>query len=149
MLRGRGRSTYAGYLPSTAAIGLLIINLLHNCFTYAALAGHPEVGSAFSNAIRNDSPIVEAYIAAGSALRGLPGLSTLGDATAAAAAAPLAPRIKDFPQGADAMFFGESRSSAQSRMLWSRRLTPFLALVALVVWMRRQRPIHMKARLRA
>lgn len=145
----KGRSTYAGYVPSVLAIGALILNLLHNCFTFAALADHPEIGSAFRNAIKNDSPFIEIYIAGGSAMRGLPGLATLGDVTAASAAAPLEARIKDFPQGADAMFFGESKSSAQSRMLWSWKLTPFLVLIALVAWFRRQRPVHMKQRLRA
>ncbi len=149
MLGRSGRSTFAGYVPSAAAICVLVVNVLHNCLTYAALADHPQIGSAFRNAIRNDSPIVETYILAGSALRGLPGLSTLGDATAAAAAAPLAPRIADFPQGAGAMFFGQSMSAAQGRMLWSRRLTPFLALIAGIAWLRRQRPVHMKERLRA
>ena len=149
MLRTSGRSTFAGYVPSVVAIGLLIVNVLHNCFTYAALADHPEIGASFRNAIRNDSPMVEAYVAAGSALRGIPGLSAMGDVTAAAAAAPLVPRIKGFPQGAGAIFFGESKSTAQSRMLWSRRITLFLALIAAVAWMRRQRPVHMKERLRA
>jgi hypothetical protein len=149
MLHKSGRSTYTGYVPSVAAVGLLVLNLLHNCFTYAALADNPEIGNSFRNAIKNDSPFIELYIATGAALRGLPGLTTLGDQTAAAAATPLAPRIKDFPQGADAVFFGEAQSSAQGRMLWSWRLTPFLALLAVVAWMRRQRPVHMKQRFRA
>ncbi len=149
MLRKSGRSTYAGYVPSLIAIGLLVLCLLHNCFTYAALAAHPGIGNAFRNSIKNDSPFIELYIAGGTFLRGLPGLSTLGDATAAAAAAPLEARIKDFPQGADAMFFGDSKSSAQSHMLWSWKLAPFFVLIAVVAWMRRQRPVHMKQRLRA
>lgn len=146
MQASRGRSRFGGYLPSVLAIGALVVDLLFNFFTYAALAEHPEMGSAFRNAIKNDSPIVETYIAGGKLLRRIPGLSTIGDATAAAAAEPLLPRIKDFPQGADAVFFGEPQGAAHGRMLWSRQLMPFLLVLAIVLWSRRQKPVHLRER---
>lgn len=144
----QGRSRFGGYLPSVLAIGALVVDLLFNCFTYAALAEHPEMGNAFRNAIKNDSPIVETYIAGGKLLRRIPGLSSIGDATAAAAAEPLLPRVKDFPQGADAVFFGDAQSAAHGRMLWSRQLMPFLLALAMLLWWRRQKPVHLRERLR-
>lgn len=148
MLASKGQSRFSGYLLPGLAIAALLFDLAFNSFTYAALATHPDIGSAFRNSIKNDSPIVELYIAAGSALRGLPGLSSLGDATAAAAAKPLRERVKSYPQGADAIFFGDAQSSAHSQMLWSRRLMPLLLLLAVVTWMRRQKAVHLVKRRR-
>lgn len=147
-MRASGQSRFGGYVPSILAITVFVLDILHNCFTYAALAEHPEMGGAFRNAIKNDSPIVETYIAGGELLRSLPGLGRLGDATAAAAAQPLLARVKDFPQGADAVFFGEPKSGAHARMLWSRRLMPFLLLLAIVLWFRRQKPVQTRRPLR-
>ncbi|GMU43378.1 MAG: hypothetical protein IT479_09355 [Xanthomonadales bacterium] len=142
MRSSSGRSRFGGYLPSLLAITALVVDVLFNCFSYAALAEHPEMGNAFRNAIKNDSPIVESYIAGGRFLRSLPGMARIGDDTAAAAAAPLLARVKDFPQGADAVFFGNAKSGAHARMLWGRILMPFLALLAIVLWVRRQKPVQ-------
>ncbi|HWS27497.1 MAG TPA: hypothetical protein VN259_13135 [Xanthomonadales bacterium] len=149
MQRLANQSPIGGYLPSVVAIALFLGTLAFNAFTYAALAAHAQIGSAFRTAIDNDSPVIEAYVMLGDLLRGVPGLANLGDATANAAAEPLVDRIKPFPRGASAVFFGSAQSAAHGRMLWTHRLLPFLLVLAGVLWWRRQKPVHMRQRLRA
>lgn len=149
MQRSDKRSTLSGYLPSIVAIALFLGTLAFNAFTYAALASHAQIGTAFRSAIDNDSPIIQGYVALGDVLRRLPGMAGIGDATANAAAKPLVDRIKPFPPGASAVFFGQAQSAEHGRMLWTHRLQPFLLLLAGVLWWRRQKPVHMRQRLRA
>lgn len=144
-----GQSRAGGYLPSAIAILLVLLILLFNAFSYAALASHAEIGQAFRLSIKHNSPFIETYVWLGDVLRGVPGLSTLGDGTAGEAAAPLVSRIQPHPRGAAAVFFGEPQSAAHSRMLWAQRALPFLAILAVIVWTRRQKPVHMRNRLRA
>jgi hypothetical protein len=47
------------------------------------------------------------------------------------------------------VFFGEAQSAAHSRMLWAQRVLPFLAIIAVIIWARRQKPVHLRNRLRA
>lgn len=149
MQRSGNNSRFAGYMPSIVAAVLLFGTLAFNAFSYAALAGHAEIGKAFRTAVEGDSPIIQGYIALGDLLRRLPGLDGIGDATANAAAEPLVDRIRPFPPGASAIFFGAAQSPAQSRMLWTHRLLPFLLVLTVVLWWRRQKPVHMRPRLRA
>lgn len=149
MQRSANRSTLSGYLPSIVAIALFLGTLAFNAFTYAALASHAQIGTAFRSVIDNDSPIIEGYVFLGDLLRSLPGMAGIGDATANAAAKPLVDRIKPFPQGASAVFFGKAQSPEHGRMLWTHRLLPFLLVLAGVLWWRRQKPVHMRQRLRA
>lgn len=149
MQRSNARSSLSGYVPSLVAIALFVSTLAFNAFTYAALAHHAEIGTAFRAAIDNDSPIIEGYVILGDVLRALPGMSSIGDVTAAAAAEPLVARIKPFPPGASAVFFGNAQSAAHGRMLWSHRMLPFMLALACILWWRRQKPVHMRNRLRA
>lgn len=149
MQRSGTNSRFAGYVPSIVAATLLLATLAFDAFTYAALAAHSEVGKAFRSAIESDSPLIQGHIALGNLLRGLPGLAGVGDDTANAAAAPLVERIRSFPPGASAVFFGSPQSTAQSRMLWTHRLLPYLLGLTLVLWWRRQKPVHLRQRLRA
>lgn len=143
------QSRAGGYLPSIIAGLVFMGTLLFNAFSYSALASHAEIGKAFRSAIDNDSPFIEGYVWIGDRLRQIPGLAEWGDATASAAAQPLIARIKSFPPGASAVFFGETESGAHSRMRWGHRLLPFFALVVVIAWMRRQKPVHMVNRYRA
>lgn len=149
MQRSGIRSPFTGYIPSIVAIALTLAFLLFNAFTYAALAAHPEIGKAFRTAIDNDSPIIEGYVMLGDLLRKVPGMAHMGDATANAAAEPLVARIRPFPPGASAVFFGGAASPAHSRMLSSHRTLPFLVLLSCILWWRRQKRVHMRERLRA
>lgn len=149
MQRSVTRSPLAGYVPSIIAFALVLWILAFNAFTYAALAAHAEIGKAFASAIENDSPVIEGYVALGKVLRRLPGMANVGNSTANAAAEPLVARIKPFPPGASAVFFGGVQSPAQGRMLWTHRLLPFALVLACVLWWRRQKPVHMRERLRA
>ncbi len=144
-----GQSLSRGYLPAIVAAVILLATLLFNAFSYAALASHAEIGGAFRLSIKHNSPLIESYVWLGDLLRGLPGLSGWGDATANAAAEPLVDRIKPHPRGAAAVFFGEPQSSEHGRMLWAQRMLPFFAIVAAILWLRRQKPVHMRQRLRA
>jgi hypothetical protein len=144
-----GQSRAAGYLPAAVAGLLLLVNLLFNAFSYAALASHAEIGQAFRLSIKHNAPFIEAYVWLGDILRGIPGLSGIGDGTASAAAEPLIARIRPHPRGAEAVFFGEAKSPAHSRMLWGQRLLPFLVVITIILWVRRQKPVHMRNRLRA
>lgn len=144
-----GQSMARGYLPATLAGLVFLATLLFNAFTYSALAAHAEIGSAFRLSIEENSPFIEGYVWMGDLLRGLPGLSGWGDATANAAAEPLIDRIRPHPRGAAAVFFGEPQSSAHGRMLWAQRMLPWFAIIAAVLWARRQKPVHMRTRLRA
>ena len=143
------QSRAGGYLPSVIATLAFIGTFLFNAFSFAALASHAEIGRAFRNAIENDSPFIEGYVWVGDRLRLVPGLSGWGDTTANAAAEPLVARIKPFPPGASAVFFGDIESGAQSRMRWGHRLLPFLAVIGVIAWSRRQKPVHMVKRYRA
>jgi hypothetical protein len=125
-----------------------VANLAYNAFTYSALGDTPVVGPAFRQAIRNDAPIVASYVAIGDMLRALGPLRTWGEATAAEAAAPLAEKVRAYPPGASAAFFGAPMSSAQSRMQRAQQTAPFLLLLAVVLWWRRPRAVHMLPRLR-
>jgi hypothetical protein len=144
-----GQSVSRGYLPAVVAGVIVLATLLFNAFSYAALASHPEIGSAFRLSIKHNSPFIESYIWLGDLLRGLPGLSGWGDATANAAAEPLVDRIRPHPRGAAAVFFGAPQSPAHGRMLWAQRMLPFFAIIATILWLRRQKPVHMRQRLRA
>jgi hypothetical protein len=149
MQGSRRQSAYRGYVPVFIVLCLCFGTLLFNVFTFAALSAHPVVGKAFRQAVIEDSPVVASYVVTGEFARQIPGLDALGDGTAAAAAAPLADKITAFPAGAAAVFFGDPLSSAQGRMLWARRLQPYLVLVAAIMWWRRPRPVHLRQRLRA
>lgn len=144
-----GQSVAGNYLPVSVAGLVVLATLLFNAFTYAALASHAEIGSAFRMAIKNNSPFIEGYVWLGDQLRDLPGLSTWGDSTANAAAEPLIDRIRPHPRGAAAVFFGESKSPAHGRMLWAQRMLPWFAIIAAILWARRQKSVHMRNRLRA
>lgn len=143
------QSVVRGYVPSVIAGLVLAANLLFNAFTYSALASHKEIGNSFRLSIEQNSPFIEFYVWLGDILRGLPGMSGIGDATANAAAEPLIARIRPHPRGAAAVFFGESQSAAHGRMLWAQKALPFVLVIAVIVWARRQKPVHMRARLRA
>lgn len=146
---GPGQSIIRGYLPSAIAGLAFLANLLFNAFSYSALASHREIGDAFRMSIEHNSPFIETYVWLGDLLRGLPGLSGLGEATANAAAAPLVEKIEAHPRVAAAVFFGEPQSPAHKRMLFGPKLLPFLLLLAVVLWLRRQKPVHLRTRLRA
>jgi hypothetical protein len=143
------QSVARSYLPAAAAGLVFLATLLFNAFTYAALASHAEIGNAFRMAIQHNSPFIEGYVWLGDQLRGLPGLSAWGDSTANAAAEPLIDRIRPHPRGAAAVFFGESKSPAHGRMLWAQRMLPLFAIIAAILWARRQKPVHLRNRLRA
>jgi hypothetical protein len=34
-------------------------------------------------------------------------------------------------------------------MLWAQRMLPWFAIIAVILWARRQKPVHMRNRLRA
>jgi len=144
-----GQSIAGGYLPSVIAVLIMVGTLLFNAFTYAALASHAEIGQSFRQSIRHNSPFIESFVWLGDLLRSVPGLSEFGDATANAAAEPLVERIRPHPRSASSVFFGEPQSAAHSRMLWGQRMLPFLIVIAAILWARRQKPVHMRNKLRA
>lgn len=144
-----GQTLAGGYLAAVIAVLIMLGTLLFNAFTYAALASHAEIGQSFRLSIRHNSPVIESYVWLGDLLRGVPGLSEFGDATANAAAEPLVERIRPHPRSASTVFFGESQSAAHGRMLWGQRMLPFLVVIAGILWVRRQKPVHMRKRLRA
>ena len=90
---------YSGYVPVTLSGTVLLASLLYNLFVFSALASHPQVGTALRNAIRNDAPIVSIYVLVGDLVRVGP-LATLGDASAAEIAGPIAEKIRSYPPGA-------------------------------------------------
>jgi hypothetical protein len=144
-----GQSRSRGYLLVTVSGVILLATLLFNAFSFAALASHAEIGSAFRLSIKHNSPFIESYVWLGDLLRGLPGLAGWGDSTANEAAEPLVDRIRQHPRGAAAVFFGEPQSAAHGRMLWAQRMLPFFVVITAVLWLRRQKPVHMRQRLRA
>lgn len=149
MQRTASQSRLGRNLPTAIAVMLFLATLLFNAFTYAAFAARADVGPPFRRAIADDAPIILIYVRLGDALRGLPGLETLGDATAAGAAEPLAARIAEFPPGASAVFFGDPQPGDHDRMRWTHRILPFLLLAVVFFAWRRQKPVHLRQRLRA
>jgi len=115
--------------------------VLANAFTFAALGDHAGIGKQFRGAVADDAPIVGTWILLGDVLRKV--LPTSGNLTAEMAAAPLVERISGYPPAAVAVFFGESKSSAQARMQWQHRLAPAFLLLALIAWVRRPKTVHL------
>lgn len=138
---------YGGYVPVALSGTVLLLSLLYNLFVFSALASHPQIGSALRNAIRNDAPVVSIYVLVGDVLRAGP-LATLGDASAADIAAPLAEKIRSYPPGAVATLFGQPQSAPQSQLQWSHQLFPYLLLLTGILWWRRPKPVHMMPRRR-
>lgn len=138
---------YSGYVPVTLSGTVLLASLLYNLFVFSALASHPQIGTALRNAIRNDAPIVSIYVLVGDLVRVGP-LATLGDASAAEIAAPIAEKIRSYPPGAVATLFGSPQSASQSQLQWSHQLLPFLLLLTAILWWRRPKPVHMMPRRR-
>ncbi len=149
MRASKGQSVSRGYLPAATAVIVCLGTLIYNMLTFSALASEPRIGTAIRNGFNGDALVAATYVLGGDVLRMIPGLQTLGDDTARAVATPLEEAIKGYPPAAVAVFFGNARSVAHSRMLWAHRLQPWLILIAALLWWRRPKPVHLRERLRA
>ena len=149
MRASKGQSISRGYISAVIAIIVCLGTLAYNLVTFSALASEPRIGSAIRNGFNGDALMAATYALGGDLLRKIPGLETLGDDTARSVADPLEESIKAYPPSAVAVFFDRAQSTAHNRMLWAHRLQPWLILIAALLWWRRQKPVHLRERLRA
>lgn len=141
-------SRFGAYLPAGLSITALLLCVIYNAIVFSALASHPVVGSALRGAIRNDAPLVSAYVFIGDGIRALGPLSALGNESAERIAQPISEKIRGFPPGSVAILFGRPMSAQQSQLQWTHQLMPFLLLIAGILWWRRPRQVHMMPRRR-
>jgi hypothetical protein len=126
------------------AMVLFALCFLYNLVVWGSVRSLPEVGPGIADSARREAPLATAYITLGEALdSSVPVFQDYGAERLTSAFGDGFERIRADPTVAMDLIFDTTWNATHrwiKAMYWA---APILLLVALVLWARRPRPIHM------
>lgn len=130
-------------------IVLFLLALFYDLVVWGGAARLPEAGPQLLASARQEGPLAYMYMNVGSALdRAVPALDRWGQQRAAAALSDGFARINDDPAVAMDLVFSQTWNSQHATMKFFHWAAPVLAVLSLILWLRRPKKISLMGRRR-
>ena len=126
------------------AIAVFLIVLGYDLVVWGGAARLPEVGPKLLGSARQEAPLVYAYMNAGGVLDGaVPALDRWGQQRASAALGDGFVRISEEPRVAMDLVFSQTWNSGHAMLKFCHSAAPVLAVLSLILWLRRPKKISL------
>lgn len=123
---------------------LFLLVLGYDFVVWGAAARLPDVGVHLLGSAKREGPLTYFYMSVGSAIdAAVPALDAWGQRHAEAALAEGFPRIKDDPAVSMDLVFSQTWNAHHATLKLCHWAAPALALLALVLWIRRPKKVQM------
>jgi hypothetical protein len=131
------------------AIGLFLIVLAYDCIVWGAASRLPDVGPHLLASAQGEAPLVYSYMRVGSVMdQAVPALDSWGQRHASAALSEGFARINDNPRVAMDLVFSRTWNSQHATLKTMHWAAPVLAVISLVLWLRRPKKVALIGRRR-
>jgi hypothetical protein len=126
------------------AAGLFVLALSFELIVWGAAAGLPDVGAKLLVSAQREAPLVDFYMRAGAALDGaIPALGRWGADYATTALREGFERIEGDPTVAMDLVLSQTWNAHHAILKHLHWGAPVLGVLALVLWMRRPKKVHL------
>lgn len=126
---------------------LFVLALAFDAIVWSAAVRIPDVGDKLMKSVHRQALLANVYIAAGTPLvTAVPAVDAWGQSYFASAANEGFPRIQEDPLVAVDLFFSENWNARHRTLKTMYWVPPILALMAIVLWIRRPKKISLMGR---
>jgi hypothetical protein len=126
---------------------LFLLAFAYDAIVWSAATRIPDVGEKLQRSIRREALLANVYIAAGTPLVAfVPALDAWGENYFQAAVSEGFPRIQDDPAVAMDLIFSENWNARHRTLKTMYWVPPVLAVLAIVLWIRRPKKISLMGR---
>lgn len=135
------------YRLHAIAMVLFALCLAYDLVVWGSVDALGEIGTGIADSARREAPLATTYIGLGRVVdSAVPFLLDFGGSHLADALAGGLDRIRENPTAAVDLIFGDSWSPAHRWLKATYWATPILLILALVLWTRRPRQLHVVRR---